>query len=133
MLFRSAAAATTGSIGIVFGLVFLLAVTSVAVIAWFARDHHGRGVWTRLVAPALSAVALITVAVLILMNFDLMIGAEGPSALVIVMPGIIIGAGVVGLVWGEILRRTRPEVYRAMDNVDQIPESQEIPVVPERQ
>ena len=114
-----------------FGLVFLLAVTSVAVIAWFAKDHHGRGVWTRLVAPALSAVALITVAALILMNFDLMIGAEGPSALVIVMPGIIIGAGVVGLVWGEILRHTRPDVYRAMDNVDQIPESQELPVVTE--
>ncbi|MCT1545264.1 hypothetical protein M3E19_04430 [Kocuria rhizophila] len=77
--------------------------------------------------------ALVAVAVLVLSNFDLLIGAEGFSPLVVVMPGIIIGSGVVGLVWGEILRRTRPEIYAAMDNVDQIPESQEIPVVPERQ
>ena len=115
-----------------FGLVFLLAVTSVAVLAWFARDHHGHGVWTRIVAPAVSAVALVAVAVLVLSNFDLLIGAEGFSPLVVVMPGIIIGSGVVGLVWGEILRRTRPEIYAPMDNVDQIPESQEIPVVPGR-
>ena len=115
-----------------FGLVFLLAVTSVAVLVWFARDHHGHGVWTRVVAPALSAVALVAVAGLVLANFDLLIGTEGFSPLVVVMPGIIIGSGVLGLVWGEILRRTRPEVYAAMDRVDQIPESQEIPVVPER-
>ena len=80
-----------------------------------------------------TAIALVAVAVLVLSNFDLLIGAEGFSPLVVVMPGIIIGSGVVGLVWGEILRRTRPEIYAAMDNVDQIPESQEIPVVPERQ
>ncbi|HBH55613.1 MAG TPA: amino acid permease [Kocuria sp.] len=115
-----------------FGLVFLLAVTSVAVVAWFARDHHGHGLWTRLVAPVISAVALIAVAALILSNFDLMIGAEGFSPLVVVMPGIIIGSGVVGLLWGEVLRRTRPEIYAGMDHVDQIPESQEIPVAPER-
>lgn len=71
-------------------------------------------------------------AVLILLNFDLMIGADGPSPLVVVMPGIIIGSGLVGLVWGEILRRRRPDVYAAMDQVDQIPESQEIPIVAPR-
>ena len=115
-----------------FGLVFLLAVTSVAVVVWFARDHHGHGVGTRFVAPVLAALALLVVAVLILLNFDLMIGADGPSPLVVVMPGIIIGSGLVGLVWGEILRRRRPDVYAAMDQVDQIPESQEIPIVAPR-
>ena len=62
-------------------------------------------------------------------NFDLMIGAEGPSPLVAIMPGIIIGSGVVGLIWGEVLRRRHLDVYRAMQHEDQIPESQELPVV----
>ena len=112
-----------------FGLVFLLAVTSVAVVAWFARNPHGRGVGTRVVAPVVAAIGLLVVAALILMNFDVMIGAEGPSPLVVVMPAIIIGTGVVGLIWGEVLRHTRPEVYRAMQDLDQIPESQEVPAV----
>ena len=92
----------------------------------------GGSIGTRFVAPVLAALALLVVAVLILLNFDLMIGADGPSPLVVVMPGIIIGSGLVGLVWGEILRRRRPDVYAAMDQVDQIPESQEIPIVAPR-
>ncbi|MDO5368404.1 APC family permease [Kocuria sp.] len=112
-----------------FGLVFLLAITSIAVVAWFSRRHHGHGVGTRVVAPVISALGLLTVAALILVNFDLMIGAEGPSPLVAIMPGIIIGSGVVGLIWGEVIRRLRPDVYRAMQHEDQIPESQELPVV----
>ncbi|WHF21227.1 hypothetical protein QJS66_13325 [Kocuria rhizophila] len=43
-------------------LVFLLAVTSVAVVVWTARDHHGHGGsgW-RFVAPVLAALALLVV------------------------------------------------------------------------
>jgi len=94
-----------------FGLVFLLFVTSVAVIAYFWRDDRGYSSLVRLWAPAVAALGLGTVFALILVNFDVMIGAEGPSPLVVVMPAIILGAGVVGLVWGEVLRRTRPEVF----------------------
>jgi amino acid transporter len=82
-----------------FGLVFLLAVTSVAVLVWFRRDHHGFGVFTRVVAPAVSAVAMLVVAILILVNFDIMIGEESPRSMVFIMPGIIIGAGVFGALW----------------------------------
>lgn len=95
-----------------FGLVFLLAVTSVSVIFWFWRNPHGLGIGTRVVAPAFAAAALALVAVLILMNFDLMIGDS--SALVLVMPGIILGAGILGLAWGEYLRHFRPEVFARM-------------------
>lgn len=112
-----------------FGLVFLLAITSVAIVAFFTREPHGYNLWTRVVAPVIAALGLLVVAALILVNFDVMIGAEGPSALVIIMPAIIIGAGVIGLAWGEVLKHTRPAVYSAMQNADQIPESQEIPAV----
>ncbi|MGD7002613.1 APC family permease [Corynebacterium halotolerans] len=82
-----------------FGLVFLMAVTSVAVLVWFRGNHHGFGVFTRVIAPALATIALISVAVLILINFDLMIGEESPRAMVFIMPGIIIGSGVLGALW----------------------------------
>ncbi|MDO5619627.1 APC family permease [Kocuria sp.] len=110
-----------------FGLVFLLAVTSVAVIAWFTKDHHGYGLWTRMIAPGLAAIALMIVAILILANFDIMIDAEGRSPLVVVMPGIIIGTGVLGLIWGEVIRRRRPQEYQAMRHQDQIDQNTDLP------
>ncbi|MFI7496116.1 APC family permease [Kocuria sp. M4R2S49] len=94
-----------------FGLIFLLAITSLAVLGHFHRDPGGHSAWVRWIAPALSAVGLGTVFVLILVNFDVLIGAEGPSPLVIVMPGIILATGAAGLVWGEYLRRRRPDVF----------------------
>ncbi len=101
-----------------FGLVFLLAVTSAAIIGFFHKDHRGYSPFVRLWAPGLATIGLGAVFVLVLLNFDVMIGAEGPSVLVIVMPAIILGSGVVGLIWGEVLRRTRPEIFNAMTDTN---------------
>lgn len=95
-----------------FGLVFLLAVTSFAVIGFFRRDGQGLGVFTRIVAPLIAGLGLVAVFVLILVNFDVLIGSESPL-LVTVMPGIILASGALGLVRGEYLRRRRPDVFRA--------------------
>jgi amino acid transporter len=94
-----------------FGLIFLLSVTSLAVIGHFRRDPGGHSAWVRWVAPALSALGLGTVFVLILVNFDVLIGAEGPSPLAVVMPAVILATGLLGLVWGEYLKRRRPAVF----------------------
>ncbi|WP_082157233.1 APC family permease [Kocuria sp. SM24M-10] len=94
-----------------FGLIFLLALTSLAVIGHFRRDPGGHSAWVRWIAPAVSGLGLGTVFVLILVNFDVLIGAEGPSLLAVVMPAIILATGVLGLVWGEYLRRRRPAVF----------------------
>src|SRR5699024_12061964 len=56
-----------------FGLVFLFAVTSVAIIAWFIRNPQCRNVWVRIIAPGIAAVGLTAVFLMILVNFDLMI------------------------------------------------------------
>lgn len=95
-----------------FGLVFLLAVTSVAVIGFFHRSPQGYGIGTRVIAPALAGLGLIVVFVLILANFDVLIGSRSP-VLVTVMPGIILASGLLGLARGEYLRRRRPAVFRA--------------------
>lgn len=94
-----------------FGLVFLLVITSLAVIGHFRGDPGGHSAWVRWIAPGLSAVGLGAVLVLILVNFDVLIGAEGPSPLAVVLPVVILATGVVGLLWGEHLRRRRPEIF----------------------
>ena len=51
-------------------------------------------------APLIAAVGLGIIAVLIMLNFDAqMIESEGFSALVIIIPGVIVGSGIVGLIW----------------------------------
>lgn len=102
-----------------FGLVFLLAVTSVAIAAWFYRHPQGFNIWNRLIAPAISTVTLTLVALLILWNFDLMIDSDGP--LVFIMPGIILGSGILGAIWGEFLRRAKPETYHTA-SIQLVPE-----------
>src|SRR5699024_11192189 len=111
-----------------FGLVFLFAVTSVAIIAWFRHNPQGRNVWVRIIAPGIATIGLTAVFVMILVNFDLMIEAEKNSALIYIMPGIIIGAGIIGLIWGKIIQTRRPSSFSKMRDQDQFTETQEIAI-----
>lgn len=103
-----------------FGLVFLLAVTSVSIVVWLNRSAESYGVFTRLVAPIVATIGLAAVFVLVMVNFPLMIAGTGPASLVWIMPGIILVSGILGLVWGEFLRLKRPDIYASLhDNLDQ--------------
>ena len=59
----------------------------------------------------LSALALGAVFVLILANFDVLIGSSGPSVLSWVLPAIAIVPGAAGLWWGHRLKIKSPAVY----------------------
>ena len=111
-----------------FGLVFLLAVTSVAIIAWFRTNQLQRGIWTRVIAPSVATIGLTAVFIMILVNFDLMIDAEAGSALIYIMPGLIILSGVLGLIWGEIIQRRRPQDYEEMRHQDMLSDDEEIAI-----
>ncbi|WP_331711947.1 APC family permease [Arthrobacter sp. B6] len=93
------------------GLVLLLVMTSVAVIGYFRRHVRQHTAWTRAVAPALSAVLLGAVFAVILANFDVLIGAEGDSALSWILPALILMPGLAGLGWGLYLKARRPGLY----------------------
>ncbi len=110
-----------------FGIVFLMAVTSIAVIRWAKEHHPDFHPFVRLVAPALAAAGLALVTVLILMNFDIMIGDTGPAALVWAMPGVVLGSGLIGLIWGEFLlkRGHIRSVDGELDTGDVVSESNE--------
>ena len=49
--------------------------------------------------------------VLALTNFDALVGTTPGDPLHWILPGLIVAAAVIGLVYGLVLKRTRPDVY----------------------
>ncbi|SCL33175.1 Amino acid transporter [Micromonospora nigra] len=94
-----------------FGVLLLIATTSVAVIAYFARNGQGESLWRRLVAPALAAVALTVIIVLAVQNFANLLGVAPDSPLRWAIPLAYPVAAALGALWGVMLRRNRPDTY----------------------
>ena len=100
-----------------FAIAVLMALTSVAVIVYFAKTHADRRPWNTIIAPALGLIGLIASAALIVANFPVMVGdvdAEGAPtfgavswfllALIIVVPAL-------GYAQAEWIKRRRPAAY----------------------
>ncbi len=98
---------TTGG----FGILLLLATTSIAVIAFFARDPHGESAWRRLVAPALATALLTGIVVLAVLHYDTLLGVAPGSPAAWLLPAGYAVMAAVGLGWAMILRARRPQVY----------------------
>ncbi|MFG2336855.1 APC family permease [Streptomyces yangpuensis] len=99
-----------GSVGAL-GVTLLMAAASFAVIAFFVRrGTAGAQVW-RLVAAGAAGLALLAIAAYTVKDFGVLVGAEKGSALSWVLPGVIGAAVVGGLLYGVLLRRSRPEVH----------------------
>ena len=98
---------TTGG----FGILVLLALTAVAVIAFFGRDPRGERVWSRLIAPALAAVLLGGIVVLAVLHYSTLLGVPPGSVAAWALPASYAVAAVAGLGWGLVLRARRPAVY----------------------
>ncbi|MBP2369505.1 APC family permease [Pseudonocardia parietis] len=94
------------------GVVLLMAGTSVAVIGFF-RQHRSApaSLWARLIAPALAAVLLLAILVVLVGNFDALLGSDPTSPARWVLPGVVLLAALAGAGWALQLRRSRPEVY----------------------
>jgi amino acid transporter len=97
------------------GVVLLMAGTSVAVIGYFVRNPHVESAWQRLIAPSISGVALVGVVVLLVVNFDVLLGSADPTGVLRwALPGLVVLAAAAGLVWGRYLRSHRPDVYEGI-------------------
>ncbi|WP_349238358.1 APC family permease [Arthrobacter sp. Helios] len=105
-----------------FGLVLLMALTSFAVVGYFRRSPHGHGTWTRTVAPAAAGLALTVLWLLIVVNFDVLIGLEEASVLGWLLPAIGVLPGLGGIAWALWLRSARPAVYAGIGGADSVPE-----------
>jgi len=94
-----------------FGLVLLMAMTSLAVIGFLRGLRQEYSAWTRVVAPGLASVGLVALLVLVIVNFPVLIGAEGSSTLSWLLPLIVLAPGALGTAWALWLKSRRPHIY----------------------
>jgi amino acid transporter len=97
------------------GVIFLMAVTSFAVVAYFRkRPDHELGPVRTAVAPVIAGVLLLGILVLGVANFNVLItgSSDAPTdTMTIVLPLILVAAGVLGMIVAAVMRRSRPEAY----------------------
>jgi amino acid transporter len=98
---------TTGAAGIL----ILLAVTSIAVVRYFALNPHDEPLWLRVIAPSAAAAALLVMVWLCLDNYSTLLGVPAGSISAKLLPAIFAAVTVIGFAWALILRKTKPEVY----------------------
>ncbi len=101
---------TTGG----FGIIILLTLTSVAVIAFFARDPHGENARQRLIAPALAAALLAGILVLALAHYATLLGVPPGDPAAWALPASYAIVAAIGLGWGLVLKIWHPQTYAAI-------------------
>jgi len=97
------------------GVLLLMASTSFAVVGYFRRHPEDTvGSWAATWAPAIAGILLLVLLVLGVANFNVLITGltDAPiETMTIVLPLILFGGGIFGLIVGAVLKRSRPEVY----------------------
>jgi amino acid transporter len=101
---------TTGG----FGVLLLYALTSVAVIAFFARHPSQETTFSRLIAPALAVISLTGIAILAVQHYATLLGVAPGSAAAWALPAAYGAVAALGLIWGVIIKIRRPDVYQTI-------------------
>ncbi|WP_089156094.1 APC family permease [Micromonospora sp. NBS 11-29] len=101
------------------GVVLLMTLTSAAVVGFFRGRSGPETLWQRAVAPVLGTVLLAAVLLVLLFNFDALLAPDTASYLKWLLPAIPVVAGLLGLVWGAVLRSSRPDTYRRIGQLDE--------------
>jgi len=114
------------------GLVLLMCIIAIAVIGFFRRDRRGLSAWPTLIAPGISAVVLFVVFVLIVLNFNVLLGQAETTAVTFVLPALLIVPGILGVVWGFAIRKRNPELYERIGHGIEEAEAAVVEVEPQR-
>jgi amino acid transporter len=96
------------------GVILLMAGTSAAVVGFFRKRTADENVWQRAIAPGLATLVLLALVVLLVVNFDSLLGTDPNSPLRWLFPALVLASAVVGIIWGAVIRRTRPDVYEGI-------------------
>jgi hypothetical protein len=89
-----------------------MAITSFAVVAYFRG--RGESAWRTMIAPVIAGVCLLVILVLGVANFNVLItgSTDAPTDSVsVILPIVLFGAGVVGLVVAAVLKSSAPDRY----------------------
>jgi len=93
------------------GIILLMTATSASVVGFFSQYRKDETLWQRVIAPVMATVVLGGLVVLLVVNFDALLGADPSSPLRWILPGLVIGGAVLGFVWGQVLQARRPDIY----------------------
>lgn len=94
-------------------VMLLMIATSFAVVGFFRRGGgRNENAWQRVIAPALGAVAITVILATTVYNISSILGTTPGSTLTWVVPGSVILAAIVGVLWATILKATRPDVFQ---------------------
>jgi amino acid transporter len=100
------------------GVVLLMFGTSAAVVGFFRRNPGTpASAWQRIIAPVLACVLLGAVVIILVANFDSLLGTDPTSPLRWVLPALVLVAALGGAAWALVLRSSRPAVYAGIGNV----------------
>jgi amino acid transporter len=94
-----------------YGILLLIALTSIAVIGYFTRRWTSDGWWRRIVAPLTAAVALIAVTYLATAHLDTLLGVAPDAPLRYAVPAAYAVALLLGVGWALVLKKARPDTY----------------------
>ena len=90
--------------------------------------------WQRLVAPGAATIVLLALLLLLIVNFDSLLGTDPTSPLRWILPALVLLAAVLGAAWGVYLRSRRPDVYGGIGRTAMAPEDEEpiaLPTLPQ--
>lgn len=97
-----------------FGILVLVALTSVAVVFFFLRKPADENIWRRLIAPAIASVVLALAVAQAVIDFNNLLGVAPDDPLTWIIPSVFPAVAVLGILWALILKATKPEVYQAI-------------------
>jgi amino acid transporter len=94
-----------------FALLTLVALVSLAVIGFFARDARGEGVISRVIAPLIAFAAVSFLIYRAVQNFDTLLAVAPDSPLRWVLPLLPPTVLLIGVLLALIIKAARPDIY----------------------
>ncbi|MFU8946437.1 APC family permease [Mycetocola zhadangensis] len=98
-------------------IAILMAITSAAIIVYFARTKKDGRLWNTVIAPGLGFLGLVGAAIVIIANFPMLVGdvdATGTPAfgtVSAVLLGLTALFPIIGWVQAMVIKKTHPAVY----------------------
>lgn len=102
-----------------FTIMVLFAVTAIAVVAFFWRNHHGEHVAVRMLLPVLSALLLAGMVIACALNLPMLFGIATDDPTIVRLYALLGATVVLALARSAYLWKRDPLAYRKLSGPDQ--------------